>query len=342
MTKIFRRNDGQVAPFMIAIIVVLIMAIMVTVNIGKVSLTKTRTANAADAGALAGSTTHANTLNALADANTQMIADYLSMQIMFLIPFGICTAKFRYVAYLAFVAAQTTMFILAWNNANKGYQEAQSAAKQLAFMNAGIDEAKVRLTGESYQDYLRRESPFGQWMANKGYDSGVYSWTNKQGGQNSFTVSLQAPDFPGLIPMPMVLTALYFDWFSPCVAHSCALCAAQMAVYNACLGAGWLSQLGEKLLTHSVAVCGGVAWNVIIYFVPIAWIAGIVKDNPEMTVNTTRIESPTDLGIWQMKYNDPVRGNQGISSEAKSRASGGAIGPFPSPRYDSNLISGGY
>jgi len=338
MKNIFCRREGQIAPFMIAIIVVLIMALMVTVNIGKVGITKTHTANAADAGALAGSTMHANTLNSLADTNTAMIAEYLGTQVVFLVPIGICFAWARYIAYLAFVAAQTTQYILAWVNADKGYKEAENAAKQYAFMNAGIDESKERLSGESYEAYLERESRFGQWMNDKGYESGQYAWTNKTAKQNSFTVNVDAPGFPGLVPMPMVLMGLHFDWAVECTnLGDCAICEGQQVAYKACHEGPWIKLPGEILLTPNseLSSCPSVAWNVIVYAVPIAWIAAIAEDNPRLTVATTRVEPNSDLGVWEMKYG-------AISSAANSESKGGSVGPLPNPSYESYLISGGY
>ncbi|MCK9603361.1 MAG: pilus assembly protein TadG-related protein [Candidatus Omnitrophica bacterium] len=332
MKNIFYRREGQIAPLMIAVIVILIMAIMVTVNIGKVGLTKTHTANAADAGALAGSTMHANTLNSLADTNTAMIADYLSTEILFLLPLTICIRMMRYIAYLAFIAAQTTQYVLAWQNGADGYESARSAAYQFAFMNAGIDEAKPRLSGESYEAYLKRESNFGQWMKGEGYESGQYTWTDKNGKQNSFTVDVDAPDFPGLIPMPMVLTGLYLDiiWCIPPP-----VCPGAIGAYMACDAAASSSLLGEvKLLNTSTISCCAWMWNFRIYLVPIAWIAGIAKDNPQLTVTATRIEPNADLGLREMKYGS-------ISSSAHSEAAGGSVGPGPSPSYDSYLIPGG-
>src|SRR3989338_120988 len=73
-------RKGQLAPFMIAVIVILLIAIMVTVNLGKISLTKTNTANAADAGALAGASTMANGLNAIGDISDEMLADFIAAQ----------------------------------------------------------------------------------------------------------------------------------------------------------------------------------------------------------------------------------------------------------------------
>lgn len=373
MKNIFYRRDGQVAPFMIAIIVVLIMALMVTVNIGKVGFTKTNTANAADAGALAGSVMHANTLNSLADTNTAMIAEYLSTQAIFLVPAPICTEWVKFISYLAFVAAQTAQYILAWQNAEKGYEEARNSAKQFAFMNAGIDEPKPRLNGETYEAYLQRESRFGQWMKDKGYESGLYTWTDNQGQENSFRVDVTSPSFPGLIPMPGVLVGLYLDGpFVPCFAcfDCCKICEGELNIYKGCLasiGADILD-LGFKeeveifdgegcapcsamtsvksfggmihsnpltWILPSRATCGASVWNKAFYSVPIAFIAGIVSDNPELTVTTTRIEPNADLGLWQMQYGS-------ISSQAKAKSSGGSVGPLPDPGYDSYLITGGY
>jgi len=355
MNKIFHRKDGQVAPFMIAIIVVLIMAIMVTVNIGKVSLTKTRTANAADAGALAGSTMHANTLNAIADTNTQMIAEYLATEALFVVAALINLEYSRFLAYWAFVIAQITQFALAWNTGIQGYDDAEKAAKQLAFMNSGVDEAKARLSGESYQAYLSRDSQFGQWMASDGYESGVYNWADKNGGQNSFTVNVDAPAFPGLIPMPGVFISLYFRWIPVCTNCGYVPCCNCLSCNTAAAEFRYLVQQANRGLINlpsytpvsvnagsssSIAVqpfcpCGGMlATSIVIYTVPIAWIAGIVSDNPELTVTTNRFEPNADLGLWEMKY-----GN--ISSSAKAKSSGGSIGIANNPRYDSYLIPGG-
>ena len=85
----------------------------------------------------------------------------------------------------------------------------------------------------------------------------------------------------------------------------------------------------------SQAFCGGWAWNFILYPVPIAFIANIIEDNPQITVTTTRVEPNIDLGLREMKYGT-------ISSSAKAETTGGSVGPVPNPGYDSYLISGGY
>lgn len=67
-----RYNKGQMAPFFILILVLLIVMALVTVNLSKVAFIKTDSANAVDAGALAAGSAMANVFNSLAQSNSQM------------------------------------------------------------------------------------------------------------------------------------------------------------------------------------------------------------------------------------------------------------------------------
>jgi len=71
-----RYEKGQMAPFFILILVILIMMALVTANLSKVSLIRTGSSNAVDAGALAGGSAMANTFNAVAHATDQMSVAY--------------------------------------------------------------------------------------------------------------------------------------------------------------------------------------------------------------------------------------------------------------------------
>lgn len=71
-----RYEKGQLAAFFIALLVILIIMALVTVNLSKVSFIKTDAGNAVDAGALAGGSVMANVFNAVASANSQMIVAY--------------------------------------------------------------------------------------------------------------------------------------------------------------------------------------------------------------------------------------------------------------------------
>lgn len=69
-------HKGQLTPFFIAILSILIIAIMISVNIGKVSLIKTHTSNSADAGALAAASLMANVFSMWSVQAVMMYASY--------------------------------------------------------------------------------------------------------------------------------------------------------------------------------------------------------------------------------------------------------------------------
>ncbi|MFH0854899.1 MAG: pilus assembly protein TadG-related protein [Candidatus Omnitrophota bacterium] len=73
--KQFGKKDnlaGQITPLLLVVLVILLIAAIATINIGRVSLDKTCSANAADAGALAAASVYATGLNNLAQANANL------------------------------------------------------------------------------------------------------------------------------------------------------------------------------------------------------------------------------------------------------------------------------
>lgn len=384
------RKRGQIASFMIAVIVILLIGLMVTVNLGKVAMNKTNASNAADSGALAGSSGYNSTLNNLAYQNFLMITAYLAEQIAFLWPISICSETLRFVEWNIYWVAASVDFYLAWDAGDEGYKAARNSARQLALVNSGIDQPKAgRETGESYDDWLIKKSSFEEYMENQDYkedDSSAiyYNWTDQKkygqsdsAGENSVKVDVDGPDFPGLIPMPMVLVGLFKDGpFSVCVpvcglCPSCWACSIALQAYYICLtaisaaavpvivpftqkavycwscGMGYIGVTVTGGTVHgdpmawimpSATACGGVAWNTIIYTVPIAYIADIVEDDPEIEVTVTKKEPQINLGLWRMNYDDPSQAGQGITSQSKAKTSGGRVGVSPKQSYDSHLI----
>ncbi|MFO8066113.1 MAG: pilus assembly protein TadG-related protein [Bacteroidales bacterium] len=73
-------HKAQLTPFFIAILTILIIGIMVTVNIGKVSQIKTHTSNSADAGALAAASAMGSSFNALGAYSSYMYVLYLDQK----------------------------------------------------------------------------------------------------------------------------------------------------------------------------------------------------------------------------------------------------------------------
>jgi hypothetical protein len=69
-------KKGQMAPFFILILVILIIMALVTINLSKVGFIKTDASNSVDAGALAAGSVMASVFNSLAQANSTMEIAY--------------------------------------------------------------------------------------------------------------------------------------------------------------------------------------------------------------------------------------------------------------------------
>lgn len=76
--------SGQIAPFLLVILVVLLTAAIATINIGKLGIDKTYSANAADAGALAGATIMSGMLNGFSTTNAAFLSMYVSFYASYL------------------------------------------------------------------------------------------------------------------------------------------------------------------------------------------------------------------------------------------------------------------
>ena len=306
-------RKGQLAPFMLAVIVILLIAIMVTVNLGKISLTKTNTANAADAGALAGASTMANGLNAIKDISAQMFADYIATQVA--LRAGTCRMQCwqAWIIYIMHLVSEIALYAYARKIARDTLKQAKESSLQLAFSNAGITEAKPRecksrapdgscAEQESWEDWTTRDSPFEQWMQSGGYASGSYSWpAPKKYGQssagaqiNSVTVTSNPPSWSVIPSLSIITFTVLVD---PCPAKgSCCLCPGG----------------GPTLMG----------------------IAKVTGDTRPIRLSVSRVEPDTNLGLWGMRYRKA--GEAGITSTSGGRAYGGSVGPFGSD-YDSEL-----
>lgn len=307
------KEKGQIAPFLIAVIVILLTAMMVTVNLGKISMTKTHTSNAADAGALAGASTMANGLNAIADISDQMLADYLIAVAIL----GSCKLQCSkaWTTYGAHVASQLALWGYANSVAGDTLEEAEVMAKQMAFSNAGIDETKPRDDNESYEEWLQRKSRFEDWMdKNKYEDEDTYKWSDsdfKYGQEsrseselsNEVTVDVVVPKAGLIKPLPGPIAVL--GW-NPCPPDGSPKCCCKC----------WCM--------------AGISTTAGLWEVPWA--------DKEIMVTVTRVEPSVNLGLWRMRYSGSSGG--GIRSRSWAQAYGGTILPphtSDTDYYDSRL-----
>jgi len=123
MFRYFSKNKcnakkGQVASFFVAIIVLVAIMALITVNIGKIGFIKTETSNAVDAGALAAGSVMANTFNAIGRSNMDMedgywdFFDFISQAFMHAVT-SLTTAYIN--AYFSEVNARKAQDIACWD-----------------------------------------------------------------------------------------------------------------------------------------------------------------------------------------------------------------------------------
>ena len=179
-------HKGQLAPFFIVFIILLLIAALVTVNIGKIGLIKTHSSNAADAGALAGGSVMATVFNAQAIMNSEMIVAYETFYASMAVLIGViitsmwwavaacgvndcgditcCSSsgcasaigiaiKGTYAAIIALIAFQVRQFFYyktMKRQAMDGRDDAIEAAYRYAFLNSGIGRALI--SGEPPSD----------------------------------------------------------------------------------------------------------------------------------------------------------------------------------------------
>lgn len=318
--ELIKEKKGQAAPLLIMLIALVLVAMMVVFNTGKVALNRIDTQNASDAGALAAASWLASGQNYIADTSQVMFAASLGFISMMAI-LG-WTKKFREpggVAIIiklaiAFSAFQAVQYILADRAGKQAADMADSQGKAYAFYNAGIDEYKVPEEGEDYNSYLERDSKFQQWIEAKGYEGGVYPspgkkwedtkyryWDNrsdewvtyKDDTTNEVKVDVDSPNSFTLIPM--LLPGYSISWIEP-VPH----------------------------------VSGWVAIPVPFIAFP-AFIMSMSPSNPDVTVTTTRREPDADLGLWKLNMPD-------ITSGSRAKTTGGGAIFITGGTYECELV----
>lgn len=75
---------GQIAPFLLVTLVILLIAAITTINIGRIGIDKTYSANAADSGALAGASIMAGVMNGLCETNQAFLDAYVGFYYSYL------------------------------------------------------------------------------------------------------------------------------------------------------------------------------------------------------------------------------------------------------------------
>jgi hypothetical protein len=137
------RNKGQVFPFLLAALAVVIIIAMITVNLGQIGIFKTDVSNAADAGALAAASTLSGYLLGIGLLSDQMMGLLLT-EIVTVIIFCITVigVPAAIIDAIAIFVKQMINYFKALNDGKMAWGNAKKSALQYAFSNAGIDEPR--------------------------------------------------------------------------------------------------------------------------------------------------------------------------------------------------------
>jgi hypothetical protein len=151
-------HKGQIFPFMLAVVVVLIIMFMMTINLGQMSVYKTDTSNAADAGALAGASIITGAILGLGMVNDSMCVE----AIIFFAGAVVACCCWHFAAAAALLIMHTLNSINTYVQ-QKGQSiaalgQARKAAVQYAWQNISVDEPRPSL--KSYIDCQRGQDGY--------------------------------------------------------------------------------------------------------------------------------------------------------------------------------------
>lgn len=301
---VFCQRKGQVAPLMIIFIAVVLVCMMVVFNIGKVSLNKVDTQNAADAGALAASSWLASGENMIADIGQMMNYATLGFNAMMIcIVWPSIPKAFAVVG--SFCLDQALIVGQADTIDDLVHERAAEAALLYAFINAGVDEQKREPTPEDdYESWRKEDTPFNEFLKSEAYKSGEYTWDRWTKFQRWDKESEQFTTFKKERPSKLLVDVN-----------------------------------GISHIDYSTGVMPGLTWAVVSHHPTVIWPIPYVvvpayitvHGNRSAGVKVTREEAGADWGLWEMEI--PT-----ISSSATASTQGsGSI--WSGGNYDSNITS---
>lgn len=148
-----RYESGQVFPFLIAIICVIIIMAMIAVNLGQLALYRTDVSNAADAGALAGSSVISGQLLSYGLTSDFMCGQNLVKTAAMVYALGAIDPPWNIITAVAIMGtimtSNMTTLMKAFTDSQMAWTNARKTALQYAFSNVGVDEPRP-----TYEDFL--------------------------------------------------------------------------------------------------------------------------------------------------------------------------------------------
>jgi len=202
--KINESKKGQIFPFLILILVIVIIAVMSYVNMAQVTSHKIMVSNAADAGALSGMAQVASACNAIVDWNIDYLAEWYQKHMpFFLTPYWVCSLWYPAKASLwaELSEHQVRTYLQLCSTALKATNSVFPASIMQALQNLEVAEAEKR-EGSIRGD--RAESNLEKQLEDIEFDSDAilnhlvydftYNWTRYE--YNLTRQRLAVPGYP--------------------------------------------------------------------------------------------------------------------------------------------------
>ncbi|MFC1594081.1 pilus assembly protein TadG-related protein [Candidatus Omnitrophota bacterium] len=179
-----RYESGQVFPYLIAIMAVIIILALITVNLGQLAVLRTDVSNAADAGALAGASVLSGALLAAGLASDMLCASMLARiagVIIVLVTMGLAGLPAAIAMMLTMIQSSISAQWKAFIDSYMAFNNCRQSAMRYAFTNVGIDESRPTYdqflaatdatpTVETYEEYLEGVTPRARAHATTGFN----------------------------------------------------------------------------------------------------------------------------------------------------------------------------
>ncbi len=176
MLRLFRKRNGQIAPFLTIVIVIIILAIGATMTIGRLVTERVRLSNTVDSTLISTGSDFARSLNLIRQIHFRMLLNYISMQVM-LLARGIWSSKWE--AYQALLLPSIEGILRSKEMYEQAEELAEKAPESLRssvydrILGGLVDEGKAFKTTErdidgdgmlekvlDYESYLKEKTSF--------------------------------------------------------------------------------------------------------------------------------------------------------------------------------------
>ncbi|MBI4355534.1 MAG: hypothetical protein HY597_03670 [Candidatus Omnitrophica bacterium] len=343
------RAEGQIATYLTLITALILMMTMVTVNVGKVAMTRLQTSNGADAGALAGASWYASVDNEAAELSQLMSDMYHIFQAFMAL--SLVTPFRDWFDGAAIATAMTGVQFLLKEQAEElvkqGNAFAQFQATAVAFSNAGVDDPRDKSDADSFDAFLEKmaDDVRDRDAPDAPPEKSRFSWdripSDPSRGANTVIVDRNMRD----LRVDPQSARLWWAFKIDCILQCCWPWSVMNTQFDRSNGSGALeSTLWPRWMMFIPLPIP--QWEAGVYlcaWAPVPWpIYGSINlDNhtDDLSVTVTHCEQQANLRLWRLRYQDPAQplnplcpptAPDSIASTGKAHYGGGRVRGAPS------------